>query len=82
MASPSDAADPGRASEPFRLPDMFACGGDPVAGNPFLSDDPLHRVWAERTRKAEETINRLTADALSTNGPYTAACGHPHRREV
>ena len=33
----------------------------------------MHRVWAERTRKAEETINRLTADALSTNEPYTAA---------
>jgi hypothetical protein len=73
LASPPDSADPGHASEPFRLPDTFACGGDPVGGNPFPSDDPLHRVWAERTRNAEETINRLTADALSTNGPYTAA---------
>jgi hypothetical protein len=73
LASPPDPADPGHASEPFRLPDTFAYGGDPVAGNPFPSDDPLHRVWAERTRKAEETINRLTADALSTRGPHTAA---------
>jgi hypothetical protein len=73
MASPSDAADPGHASDPFRVPDTFARGGGPVAGNPFLSDDPLHRVWADRTRKAEETINRLTAEWLSTNEPYTAA---------
>jgi hypothetical protein len=73
MASPSDAADPGHASDPFRVPDTFARGGGPVAGNPFLSDDPLHRVWAERTRKAEETVSRLTADWLSTNEPYTAA---------
>jgi len=83
MASPSDPANPGRASDSFRVPDTFARGGGPVAGNPFPLDDPLHRVWAERTRKAEETINRLTAGALSTNEPYTAAMGgDPHRREV
>ena len=58
MASPSDPADPGHASEPFRVPDTVARGGGPVTGNPFPSADPLHRVWAERTRKAEETINR------------------------
>jgi hypothetical protein len=73
MASPSDPADAGHASQPFRVPDSAGRGGGPVAGNPFPSDDPLHRVWAERTRKAEETINRLTADWLSTNEPYTAA---------
>jgi hypothetical protein len=67
MSSPQD---PG---ERFRLPDSVARGGGPVTGNPFPFDDPLHRVWAERTRKAEETINRLTADGLSTEEPYTAA---------
>jgi hypothetical protein len=83
MASPPDPADAGRASEPFRVPDSVGRGGGPVTGNPFPFDDPLHRVWAERTRKAEETVNRLTADGLSTEEPYTAGVGgHPHRREV
>ena len=72
MASPSDPTDAGPASGPFKVPDSFARAGGPVKGNPFLFDDPLHRVWAESTRKAEETVNRLTADGLSTNEPHTA----------
>ena len=51
-------------SERFRLPDSFASVGDPVEGNPFPLDDPLHTVWIEATRKAEEAVCHLTSSAL------------------
>jgi hypothetical protein len=58
-------------SERFRLPDSFASVGDPVEGNPFPVDDPLHQVWIGATRKAEEEVCQITSSALSNLTPST-----------
>ena len=66
MSSPQDP------SERFQLSDSFASLGDPVEGNPFAVDDPLHQVWLAATRKAEEEVCRITFSALLNLTPSTA----------
>jgi hypothetical protein len=59
-------------AERFRLPDSFASVGDPVEGNPFPIDHPLHQVWIGATRKAEEEVCHNTATALLNLAPSAA----------
>ena len=56
----------------FRLPDSFASVGDPVEGNPFPVDHPLHQVWIEATRKAEDEVCHNTSTALLNLTPAAA----------
>jgi hypothetical protein len=59
-------------AERFQLPDRFASLGDPVEGNPFPVDHPLHQVWIEATRKAEEEMCHITSTALMNLTPSPA----------
>jgi hypothetical protein len=59
-------------SERLRLPDSFASLGDPVEGDPFPDDHPLHQVWISATRKAEEEVCHITSSALLNLTPGTA----------
>jgi hypothetical protein len=68
MASPSDPADAGLASEPFRVPDSVARGGGSVTGNPFPFDDPLHR--------------KLERALISGRYPLRAATAAPRQQEL
>jgi hypothetical protein len=58
--------------ERFRLPDSFASVGDPVEGNPFPVDHPLHQVWIAATRKAEDEVCHNTSTALLNLTPGAA----------
>ena len=70
-------------AERFRLPDSFASVGDPVEGNPFPVDDPLHEVWIGATRKAEEEVCHLTSSALLNDAQCRSGLARdPHHRHV
>jgi hypothetical protein len=62
MSSLSDRSDP---SERFVLPDSHGSAADPVEGNPFPVDDPLHTVWRRATQTAEEDVCHIRSRALS-----------------
>lgn len=63
------------SSEWYRLPDRVTGGGDPVDGNPFPPDDPLHAVWREATWRTEEALIRLNLGAVAawTSSPTGVA---------
>ena len=73
MASPSDAADPGHASDPFRVPDTFARGGGPVAGNSKGNTTRCAglKSAARRRRQSDPRTRRHTRQAVqsSETGP-------------
>jgi hypothetical protein len=56
----------------LRIPDGFASSGDPIADNPFPSDDLRHQVWQEATREAEEEWARVNHHWLSSLSPTNA----------
>jgi hypothetical protein len=58
-------------AERFRLPDSFASVGDPIEGNPFPVDHPLHQVWIAAPRKAEEEVCHNTSASLLNLTPGT-----------
>jgi hypothetical protein len=78
MSSLPDRRDP---SERFVLPDSLGLAADPVEGNPFPVDDPLHTVWRRATQTAEEEVLHVRSRALSdlashytSDGPGASIC--------